>query len=122
MAEKPYMKFWVGDYLTKTHHLSVQEHGAYVRLLMEAWATPTCSLPDDPAWIKRRLHVTDDEFDEFVKPIIDEFWTKEVHRIFQKRQRKEFENAIYRSEMAKSAANKRHHGRKVIPLKTKEDE
>ena len=118
MTDIPYMKFWIPDYTSKTHHLSVQEHGAYIRLLMIAWTTPGCSIPDDAAWIRRRLRVSEEEFSEFVKPIIDEFWTKDDHRLYQKRQRKEFEDAIYRSEMAKDAINTRWHGRKVIPLKT----
>jgi len=114
------MKLWIGDYLKKTHHLTVQEHGAYLRLLLEAWHTPGCSLPDDPVWIKRRLRVSDDEFAEFVRPVIDEFWTKEDHRIHQPRQREEWMDAIHRRNMAKKAADKKHHGQKVIPLKNKD--
>ena len=116
------MKFWVGDYLSDAGHLSTVEHGAYLRLLFEAWKTSTCSLPDDPAWIKRKLRISDDEFSQFFKPIIAEFWTKEDHRIYQKRQRREFEDMVHRSEMAKRAANILHGNRKVIPLKTKESD
>jgi len=120
MAQNPYMKFWFGDYIDRTHYLSLAEHGAYLMLLKEAWKTPTCSLPDDPAWIKRRLGVSDAEYTEIVQPVIEEFWTKADHRIYQKRQQKEFEDMVYRSEMAKMAINKRWHGRKVIPLKDKD--
>jgi len=120
MAQNPYMKFWISDYIGKTHFLSLAEHGAYVRLLIEAWKTPTCSLPDDPAWIKRRLGVSDEEFTKSVQPVIAEFWLKEDHRIYQKRQRKEFQEMVYRSEMAKMAINKRWHGEKVISLKPKD--
>ena len=118
MTDVPYMKLWIPDFLSKTRHLTIQERGAYLCLLMEAWITPGCSLPDDALWIRRHLGVSADEYAEFVKPVIDEFWTKEDHRIHQKRQREEFEDAIHRSEMAKKAINTRWHGRKVIPLKT----
>ena len=121
MSKAPYMKFWVADYIGDTHFLTLQEHGAYLRLLIEAWSTPSCSLPDDPAWIRRRLGITAEEFNEYVKPVIAEFWTKEDHRIYQKRQREEFEDMVMKSESARMAINKRWHGRKVIPLKTKDE-
>jgi uncharacterized protein YdaU (DUF1376 family) len=121
MSEAPYMKFWFGDYYGRTHFLSLAEHGAYLMLLKEAWQTPSCSLPDDPAWLKRRLAVSDDEFEKIVRPVIDEFWTKENHRIYQSRQRKEYEDMVERSESAKMSANRRWSGRKVIPLKPKEN-
>jgi len=121
MTKAPYMKFWVTDYLGDAGHLSTIEHGAYLRLLIEAWKTSTCSLPADAAWIKRRLRISDEEFEQVFRPVIAEFWTEEDHRIFQKRQRKEFINMIHLSEQGKMAANKRHHGRKVIPLKIKDE-
>lgn len=118
-TQKPkWMKFWMGNYMADTHHLTIPEHGAYLRLLIEAWDTPTCSLPADPSWIKRRLRVTDEEFDQYVRPIIAEFWDEEDHRIFQKRQRREWELAKHNSEMGKRAINARWSRRKVIPLKT----
>ncbi len=37
MPSKPYMPFWIGDYISKTGHLSQGQHGAYVLLLMHYW-------------------------------------------------------------------------------------
>ena len=118
MSDRPYMKFWISEWVSATKHLTFSERGAYLALLTEAWDSPTCSLPADPAWLCRKLGVSPELFTSLVRPIIDEFWTEEDHRIFQKRQRKEFEDAIHRSEMAKNAINHRWRGRKVIPLKT----
>ena len=121
MGDLRWMKFWFSNYIGDTSHLSLGEHGAYLRLLILAWDAPTCSLPADPAWIKRKLGVSKREYERLVEPVIDEFWTEEDHRIFQKRQRKEWENAVHNSEMGKNAANTRWRGRKVIPLKPKEN-
>ena len=114
------MKWWISDYQADTGHLGPGEHGAYLMLMLEAWKTPSCSLPADPAWLKRRLRFTDEEYALFAAPVIAEFWTEEDHRIYQKRQRAEFEDAAHRSEMAKKAANLRWSAGKVISLKTKE--
>ncbi len=37
MSRLPFMKFYVGDYLGDTQHLSCEEHGAYLLLLMTMW-------------------------------------------------------------------------------------
>lgn len=47
MAKLPYLKFFTDDYLSATSHLTTIEHGAYLLLLISAWRTPDCSLPND---------------------------------------------------------------------------
>ena len=122
MTDIPYMKLWVSDYEADTLHLTFEEDGAYNRLLRLCWRTSTCSLPADPAWLARRLRATDEEFERFIKPVIAEFWVEENHRISQKRQLQEWGKARHVSDMAKNAINQRWHGRKVIPLKPKQNE
>lgn len=53
MAEFPALPLWTDAYLADTRHLSAAQHGAYFLLLMSAWRTTECALPDDDAKLAR---------------------------------------------------------------------
>lgn len=64
-----------GDaYLADTRHLSLEEHGAYLQLLMIAWRTEGCCLPDDDSRLARMLGVTAARWRK-LKPTVMAFWT-----------------------------------------------
>ena len=48
-AKAPYMPFYVGDWLGSTHVdcMTLEEQGAYMRLLCHCWASGNASIPDD---------------------------------------------------------------------------
>lgn len=47
MAEFPAFPIWTDAYLGDTRHLTAAQHGAYFLLLLTAWRTNNCALPDD---------------------------------------------------------------------------
>jgi uncharacterized protein YdaU (DUF1376 family) len=47
LAEFPALPIFTDAYLGDTRHLTAAQHGAYLLLLMTAWRTPDCALPDD---------------------------------------------------------------------------
>lgn len=45
--KRPWMPFYVGDYIAKTSHLSTTEHGAYLLLLFHCWANGSIPTNDE---------------------------------------------------------------------------
>ena len=78
----PYFPLYPKDFEAKTSHLTLEEDGAYNRLLRLCWLTPGCSLPDDPAWIARRLRVDAATYDRLVAPLISEFFKRTKGRVW----------------------------------------
>jgi uncharacterized protein YdaU (DUF1376 family) len=106
-----------GDaYIADTRHLSLEEHGAYLNLMMIAWRAEDCSLPDDDARLARMLGVTAKKWAN-LKPTVMDFWTLSNGRWSQKRLTKERRFVAKKSEQNAEAANARW---KAKPLKTNE--
>lgn len=96
-----------GDaYLADTRHLSLEEHGAYLQLLMIAWRTPDCALPDDDARLARMLGVTAKKWAK-LKPTIMAFWSLSEAGWQQKRLLKERRFVAKKSEQNRDAINAR---------------
>ena len=86
----PYFNLYPTDFEAKTSHLTLEEDGAYNRLLRLCWMSPGCSLPDDDAWIMRRMRCDQDTFDRVVSVVLDEFFTRSNGRVSNARMTKEF--------------------------------
>ena len=86
----PYFAFYPTDFEADTSHLTLEEDGAYNRLLRLCWMSPGCSLPDDDAWIMRRLRVDQDAFDRVVRIVLDEFFDRRAGRVSNARLTREF--------------------------------
>jgi uncharacterized protein YdaU (DUF1376 family) len=54
----PPCRLWTDAYLGDTTHLNVTQHGAYLLLLMTAWRSRDCALPDDDKLLARYARCT----------------------------------------------------------------
>lgn len=107
----PQMPLFVDDFEADTAHLSLEEDGAYNRLLRLCWRQSDCSVPDDRDWLIRRMRVDSDTFDRVVTPIINEFFRRSGGRIWQKRQRKEHDYVIETRKRRSEAGSKGGHAK-----------
>ena len=117
MSAPPFMQLYVGDYLADTLHLSAEEHGAYLLLLMTMWRSDG-SLPDDHQKLARICRVSPKRW-QTVWGAISEFFTVEDGRIKNARLTKERQKADQISQ-ERSTAGKR--GAEAKALKNKEME
>ena len=79
------------DFEADTSHLTLAEDGAYNRLMRLCWMTAGCSLPDDDAWIMRRMRCTTDEDCTIVANIIEEFFDRKGGRVTNRRLAREYQ-------------------------------
>lgn len=113
MADIPYMPFYINDFEGDTAHLTLEEDGAYNRLLRLCWRTSGCSVPNDSEWIRRKMRATDQQYDDVIAPIIKEFFKIDKGRVFQERLQKEF-SRISEQVYARKAAGKKGGNAKAL--------
>lgn len=105
----PAIPLFTDAYLADTRHLSLEEHGAYLQLLMVAWRSTDCSLPDDDKRLARVLGVTPAKWAK-LKGTVMAFWDNANGHWTQKRLTKERkfvdEKRAANSSSAKSRWNK----------------
>ena len=110
MAKFPALPIWTDALLGDTQHLSQAEFGAYMLMLIVAWRTPTCSLPNDDKYLAR-ITRSDRNWGR-IKPTVMSFWTiGEDGQLRQKRLSYEHlvaaEKSAQKSEAGKTSARKR---------------
>lgn len=102
----PYFQLYVDDYEAHTAHLTLEEDGAYMRLLRLCWRTPGCSIPADPDWISRKMRIQASDFDRLVAPILAEFFAIKAGRYHSPRLTKEAQKASEQHEKRQRAGSK----------------
>lgn len=107
MSGKPsHIPLFPDAYLRDTTHLTTEEHGAYFLLLMAAWGTEDCSLPNDEKRLAALAKLPVARWRK-IAPTVLEFWTIDRGRLSQKRLRQEWQFVNERRAKRKDAAQVR---------------
>ena len=88
MAQFPSLPLWTDAYLGDTTHLTTLEHGAYLLLLMAAWRSKECCLPNDDKMLARYCRLSPAQWKR-IKPVIMAFFDDENGVLIQQRLRDE---------------------------------
>lgn len=116
MSKFPHLPLFTDAFIADTGHLSAQETGAYLMLLMVAWRSPGCRLPDDDAKLARWARVSAKNWPR-VKASVMEFWTLADGFWTQRRLTKEHVSVSRRAEAARDNGSR---GGRAKTLKTNE--
>lgn len=86
MAEFPALPLFTDAFISDTTHLNAQQTGAYLMLLMAAWRSPDCMLPDDDKLLARMARM-DGRSWAANKETIMGFWKRdsETQKWYQRR-------------------------------------
>jgi uncharacterized protein YdaU (DUF1376 family) len=90
MAEFPALPLWTDAYLADCVHLTAEQDGYYLRLLMAMWRAPRQRVPNDDAWLAAHLRCDVESIRRVVRPLISEFCKCDGNWVTQKRLAKEF--------------------------------
>ena len=103
MSTRPYMQLYVSDYLGDTMHLTCEQHGAYLLMLMALW-NGGGSLPNDPVLLARICRVTKARFNK-IAPNVMPYFKEDGDRIIHQRLSKELQ------KVEEKVAKKRQSGK-----------
>lgn len=106
-----WMPLYFGAYLTDTMHLTTEQHGAYLLLLMAAWKRGG-TLPGDDAQLGSIARLTPAQWRK-ARVVIEPFWSISVKGWQQKRLSKELDTA--RAYLEAQVENGRKGGRPRKP-------
>jgi uncharacterized protein YdaU (DUF1376 family) len=90
MAQFPGLTIWTDAWVADTFHLTHEEIGIYIRLLVLMWRTPGCQVPNDDLWLAKHMRMPPQEVAEKLRPIIVELCQSDANCVYQKRLKREF--------------------------------
>jgi len=115
MASPPFMQLYVADFLADTQHLTTEETGAYLLILMTMWRAGG-NLPHDLKVLSRTARLSGRSWSNAWKRLGPLFVITEGH-VTQKRLAKEFEKAVQKNALRVSSGAR---GGAAKALKSKE--
>lgn len=107
MADYAALPLFTDAFLADCGHLPDADLGRYLRILLLMWRTPGCRVPDDDAWLARKLKRTIADIRAEVRPLLDEFCQRRAGYLTQKRLTKEFKYVRTKSNNNARAAKAR---------------
>lgn len=121
MAEFPALPLFTDAFIADTVHLNAQQTGAYLMLLMAAWRSPDCKLPDDDKILARYARMEGRQW-YANKEIIMAFWKRGGdQKWYQRRlldERKRVEDIRNKNVQAGKASALKRHERGSTPVPT----
>ena len=114
MSALPYMPLYVADYLADAAHLTTEEHGAYLLLIMTYWQRGK-PLPADPDRLARIARLSNERWTDVERTLNDFFLVIDGHW-HHKRINAELEKVRDKTEKAKRAGAASASARKATPV------
>jgi uncharacterized protein YdaU (DUF1376 family) len=120
MSKLPSMKFYVDAYMADTTHLTLEEHGAYLLLLMNMWRR-NGALASDDAILARMLGLQPRAWHRLkprLWPLLTEYGPEGAKMVTQKRLQVEWnkavENVLRQSQKGKAGAKARFEKNQIL--------
>jgi len=107
MSKKPsHIPFFPDAYLRDNYRLTLEQHGLFLVMLMEAWTKPECMLPGDDESLAAIAQIPVARFRKICGPVLSQ-WTRDGDKIFSRRLVKERRYVDERASKRRDAANAR---------------
>ncbi len=101
MSSVPYLHFYVADYLGDTQHLSTEQHGAYLLLLMAMWRSGG-ELANDDNMLARICRLSLKKW-RAIKPVVAALLVEQDGKLSQKRLLSELRKAEEKTNRRRAA-------------------
>lgn len=73
MADYPSLPIWTDAFIADTMHLDAAETGAYIMLIICAWRSPDCAIPNDDKKLARMARCSDRQWKQLRETVLG-FW------------------------------------------------
>lgn len=106
MRKPSHIPLFPDAYLRDNYRLTLEQHGLFIMLIMEAWNSDDCTLPDNEKALAQIAGIAPARLRKIAGPVLER-WTREDGRIYQKRLVKEWHYVREKSVKRKAAAGVR---------------